>query len=118
MTDAPSFRFGPVSGGDMAQWCALLNDDNEIHLSREAAEAAGLGPLRINPGPANLAVLMNALLDGESESTLREVEARFLGNVREGDHLCARRDGDSAALYRAGEEAPLLTATFRFGDQE
>ena len=76
--------FDDISGPDMAEWCALLADDNQIHLTREAAEAAGFGPRRVNPGPANLAYLMTLVSED-----LAHVDARFSGNVFEGDDLTA-----------------------------
>lgn len=108
--------FGPVSGPDMADWCALLNDDNQIHLTREAAEAAGFGPRRVNPGPANLAYLMSAFMADDPDREITAVDARFVGNVLEDDHLVARTDGDEATLLRDG--APVVTATFTFGEPE
>ncbi|MAM61292.1 MaoC/PaaZ C-terminal domain-containing protein [Maritimibacter sp. UBA3975] len=116
MTKFPDTPFGPISGDDMAAWCALLSDDNQIHLSREAAEAAGFGPNRVNPGPANLAYLLSAAMEADPEANVTRIEARFLGNVLEDDDLTARSDGDTATLTRAGEATPVLTATFRFGD--
>jgi acyl dehydratase len=108
--------FGPVSGPDMAEWCALLNDDNEIHLAREAAEAAGFGPNRVNPGPANLAYLMSALMRADPDTGFAAVDARFTGNVLEDDHLVAGIDEKDATLLRDG--TPVVTATFTFGEPE
>lgn len=109
-------QFGPVSGPDMAEWCALLNDDNQIHLTREAAEAAGFGPNRVNPGPANLAYLMSAMLTANPDTAFATVDARFTGNVLEDDTLVARVDSDEATLLRDGN--PVVTATFTFGEPE
>ncbi|MEC7761972.1 MAG: hypothetical protein VX874_08720 [Pseudomonadota bacterium] len=108
--------FGPVSGPDMADWCTLLNDDNQIHLTREAAQAAGFGPNRVNPGPANLAYLMSALMQDDPDTVFASVDARFIGNVLEDDHLIARTDGSEATLLRDG--TPVVTATFTFGEPE
>lgn len=116
MTRFPDTPFGPISGDDMAAWCVLLSDDNQIHLSREAALAAGFGPNRVNPGPANLAYLLSAAMVADRAANVTQIEARFLGNVLEDDHLTARSDGDTATLHRNGDEAPVLTATFRFGE--
>ena len=102
--------FDDISGPDMAEWCALLADDNQIHLTREAAEAAGFGPRRVNPGPANLAYLMTLVSED-----LAHVDARFSGNVFEGDDLTASAaptdEGAEARLTRDGET--LLTALFK-----
>lgn len=103
---------GPVDGPAMAEWCAILRDDNAIHLRREAAEAAGFGPRRVNPGPANLAWLISRVLKDRPEAEIAELSAHFSGNVFEGDLLTATLAGDEAALARDGE--PLLTARFRF----
>lgn len=100
----------PVSGEDMAEWCELLADDNAIHLSRSAAEAAGFGPRRVNPGPANLAYLL-ACLDPEAEGTVTEIDARFLGNVLEDDRLQAHFEDGEARLERAGERVVLAKIT-------
>ena len=61
MTRFPDTPFGPVSGDDMAEWCALLNDDNRIHLSREAAQAAVRRALLLGPWGSHH-VLLNAFL--------------------------------------------------------
>ncbi|GKY89577.1 MaoC/PaaZ C-terminal domain-containing protein [Sinisalibacter aestuarii] len=102
--------FEDISGPDMAEWCALLNDDNAIHLSRDAAEAAGFGPRRVNPGPANLAYLMT--LVGED---LAEVDARFTGNVFEADNLTAEAepDGDTTRARLLRGEDVLVAAIFK-----
>ncbi|MCL7466140.1 MaoC family dehydratase [Phaeovulum sp. NW3] len=103
-------RFEDISGDDMAAWCALLNDDNAIHLSREAAAAAGFGPRRVNPGPANLAYLMT--LVGRDFAVL---DAQFAGNVFEGDDLTAevsQQDDTTHARLLRGAEV-LVTAVFK-----
>lgn len=91
----------------MAEWCDLLADDNAIHLSQDAANAAGYGPRRVNPGPANLAYLLSCLTS-EAEETLKGVDAYFTGNVFEGDDLSATLDGEKATLTRDG--SVLVTA--------
>ena len=112
MSDA-SFRSGPVSGPDMAEWCAMLHDDNAIHLRREAAEAAGFGPRRVNPGPANLAYVISAAMHARPGVEFAEITAFFAGNVFEDDHLTVTlTDGVSHATLSAKDrEAPVLTAT-------
>lgn len=109
-------RFGPVSGPDMADWCELLNDDNQIHLTREAAAAAGFGPNRVNPGPANLAYLISAFMLEDPDATLNGGDVRFVGNVFEDDHLIARTDETEATLTR--NDTTVMTATFTFGEPE
>ncbi|MBV0911060.1 MaoC/PaaZ C-terminal domain-containing protein [Anianabacter salinae] len=115
MTEFPDTPFGPVSGEDMATWCDLLSDDNQIHLSRAAAEAAGFGPNRVNPGPANLAFLLSAAMAADPEAGVTRIDARFEGNVVEGDHVIARNEGKALALYRDGDDRPVVTASIQFG---
>ncbi|MFT4149837.1 MAG: MaoC/PaaZ C-terminal domain-containing protein [Paracoccaceae bacterium] len=108
------FSLGPVSGPDMAEWCAMLRDDNAIHLRREAAEAAGFGPRRVNPGPANLAYVISAAMAARPEAEFAEITAFFASNVFEDDLLTITlEDGDRASLSAAGREMPVLTATLR-----
>lgn len=115
MTRFPDTLFGPVSGEEMADWCELLNDDNLIHLSREAAEAAGFGPRRVNPGPAKLGCLLSASMAANPAADVTRIDARFLGNVLEGDTLVARDEGDTKALCRAGEVRPVVMGGSRGG---
>ncbi|MBV7407443.1 MaoC family dehydratase [Maritimibacter sp. DP1N21-5] len=105
-------RFKDISGPDMAVWCEMLADDNAIHLSRYAAQAAGFGPRRVNPGPANLACLMS--LVGED---IAHVDARFSGNVFEGDDLTAEVTSHTTTetetrLIRDADGGTVVTATF------
>lgn len=97
-----------VRGEDMAEWCALLRDDNAIHLSRAAAAAAGFGPRRVNPGPANLAWLISARLCADPGAEFSRIAAQFHGNVFEDDIVAVSPDG--TALLRGGDT--LLTAAF------
>ena len=106
--------FGPVSGPDMAEWCDMLRDDNAIHLRRDAAQAAGFGPRRVNPGPANLAYLISALLHRDPGAGIATITAHFHGNVFEDDVLAATlspADGAvTASLTRDGDT--VLTTQF------
>ncbi|QLH16697.1 hypothetical protein HYQ43_21000 (plasmid) [Paracoccus pantotrophus] len=113
------WRFGPVSGPEMAQWCALLRDDNAIHLRREAAEAAGFGPRRVNPGPANLAYVISAAMAAHPQAEFAEIAAFFAGNVFEGDRLAvALTPGPSGTLYAEGRAAPALQVQFTFKEHD
>lgn len=94
-------EFKDISGPDMAEWCEYLADDNAIHLSKEAAEKAGFGPHRVNPGPANLAYILSCL-SAEAEAGLTEIDARFLDNVLEGDWLRAGIKDGAGLLERDG----------------
>lgn len=124
MTEDPIWWLAAVSGDDMAEWCRALNDENAIHLDRAAAEANGFGPRRVNPGPANLAFVMNALLHADPDADIAEVEATFLGNVLEDDALmvhAAPPDGtrDLTLSRKPGDGAPdqvVLRARIRLRD--
>lgn len=117
--DETGWRFGPVSGPDMAEWCALLRDDNAIHLRREAAEAAGFGPRRVNPGPANLAYVISAAMTAHPQVEFAEIVAFFAGNVFEGDRLTAHLTAEPGGTLRAeGREAPVLRVQFRFKEHD
>ncbi|MEE4452774.1 MaoC family dehydratase [Novosphingobium resinovorum] len=74
----------------MALWCAALGDDNAIHLDPAAAEALGFGPRTVNPGPTNLAYLLNMAMEAAPGRQVRSVEAALLGNVLAGDTVVAR----------------------------
>ena len=105
-------RISEIRPEDMATWCAILRDDNAIHLSRAAAEAAGFGPRRVNPGPANLAWLLS--LAGDD---IASVDARFAGNVFEGNALEAEigapdPEGRRSARLSRGEKV-LVSAVIR-----
>lgn len=119
---AALWKLGPVSGDDMAEWCALLRDDNDIHLQREAAEAAGFGSRRVNPGPANLAYVISAVLAARPQQDFAEVSAFFAGNVFEDDCLTVSiadaENGATAALHAEGREAPVLQVRFTFREDE
>lgn len=120
--DTTPTRFGPVSGDDMAEWCAWLRDDNAIHLRREAAEAAGFGPRRVNPGPANLAYVLGDAMADRPEAEFDEITALFTGNVFEDDLLAIRRGHDGrdcwADLVARGREAPVLRVRFSFREDD
>ncbi|WP_170161988.1 MaoC/PaaZ C-terminal domain-containing protein [Paracoccus siganidrum] len=117
--DETGWRFGPVSGPDMAEWCAFLRDDNAIHLRREAAEAAGFGPRRVNPGPANLAYVISAVMAAHPQAEFVEIAAFFAGNVFEDDRLAvALTPEPGATLHAEGRETPVLRVQFRFKEHE
>ena len=107
-----SRAFGPVPGDDMAIWCRLLNDENAIHLSQDAARRAGFGPRRVNPGPANLAFLIAYRMQAYPARPLSHVTAQFLDNVFENDVLQLSLDasGHHGLITRDGHA--LLAATF------
>ncbi|WGR61773.1 hypothetical protein E3U26_13415 (plasmid) [Paracoccus ferrooxidans] len=117
--DETGWSFGPVSGPDMAEWCALLRDDNAIHLRREAAEAAGFGPRCVNPGPANLAYVISTAMAAHPQAEFAEIAAFFADNVFEGDRLAARLTPEpGGALYAEGRAAPVLRVQFSFKEHD
>jgi 3-hydroxybutyryl-CoA dehydratase len=79
------FRFGPVDPLSMVAWSEFLKDPNPIHLEVEAVKAMGLGTRRINQGPANLAYLINGILQSFPQGRIVRMASRFVGNVLEGD---------------------------------
>jgi acyl dehydratase len=101
-------RLDPVDAGAMRVWCDLMRDDNAIHTSRAAAARAGFGRRCVNPGPANLAYVLDALTAGGRR--LAAVEARLLGNVFEGDRLTVVAVPGGAALLTPGGTAALTVA--------
>lgn len=98
----------------MRFWCDAMRDDNAIHLDPKAAAEAGFGERRVNPGPANLALLINAWMADTPDQYPARIEATFLGNVFEGDALGVRATApDSLALFRADDaETNVLQAIF------
>lgn len=83
------FRFGPIDPRSMATWAGLLKDPNPIHLDVEAVKGMGLGDRRINQGPANLAYLINPVLQTFPGARFERIVNRFIGNVFEGDMIVA-----------------------------
>jgi len=74
----------------MALWCEALGDDNAIHLDPAAAEALGFGPRTVNPGPTNLAYLLNLVMEAQPGAQVRCVDAALMGNVLAGDGVTAQ----------------------------
>lgn len=105
----------------MLAWCEALRDDNPIHTDPTAAEALGFGPRTVNPGPANLAYLMNMVMLARPDARIRSIEAALLGNVLAGDAVVAEgrwgNDGDAercdAVLTADPGTRPVLGARIR-----
>jgi acyl dehydratase len=98
----------------MALWCEAMRDDNPIHVSAAAAEALGFGPRTVNPGPINLAYVLNMALEARPGSEVRAVEAAFLGNVLAGDAVVVRgewRGETCEAQLSAALEHVVMKAT-------
>ncbi len=81
----------------MRFWSVVLRDPNPIHLDPEAARAKGLGSRVINQGPANVALVINALLEAFPRSRIEQLRVRFLDNVFAGETVRVR--GTVTGLY-------------------
>lgn len=120
----PEWRIDDVSQASMALWCELLRDDNPIHLDPAAADALGFGPHTVNPGPANLAYVINMLMTARPDAEIAEIEARFLGNVRSGDAVLAQGTVEAGDPARCKAElvlpdgTPLLAAEVQLRPRE
>ena len=58
-----------VSGPAMHDVAVVLDDPNPIHLSGEAAAAAGLGDRPVNQGPVNIGYILDMLRDAAPASS-------------------------------------------------
>lgn len=83
------WRLDAVPDKPMALWCRAMGDDNPIHVDAAVAEALGFGPRTVNPGPINLAYLLNMAMEARPGSDVASVEAAFLGNVMADDAVVA-----------------------------
>lgn len=83
-----------VPAEPMALWCEVLRDDNAIHVDPAVAEALGFGPRTVNPGPINLAYMLNMVMEARPDAQIRSVEAALLGNVLAGDSVRVRGTWD------------------------
>jgi acyl dehydratase len=81
----PPWRIEAVSPDNMRRLAETLRDPNPIHLDPAAVAKLGLGQRVINQGPANLAYIINMLHNAFGDSTLLQLDARFLANVFGGD---------------------------------
>jgi acyl dehydratase len=79
------FRIESVSPDAMKDWAKFLHDPNPIHLDVEVVKAKGLGDKRINQGPANVAYIMNMLMNAFPGGQIVAMESRFVDNVWEDD---------------------------------
>jgi acyl dehydratase len=83
--DAIAGREILVQPESMRFWAEVLRDPNPIHLDPEAVRAKGLGSRVINQGPANVALVINTLLEAFPESRIEQLRVRFLDNVFGGE---------------------------------
>jgi acyl dehydratase len=102
MSAEATFRIESVSAERMKTLSLLVDDPNPIHLSAEAAAAAGLGDRVINPGSANIGYVLNALLALGPDVEIERLRVSLRGNVAAGDALVAV----ARALDEEGAEAP------------
>jgi hypothetical protein len=99
----------------MQLWCDALRDDNAIHFDAAAAEALGFGPRTVNPGPINLAYLLNMVMEAEPDAHVHTIEAALLGNVLAHDRVTAhgtwRDEGKICeAVLTTGTDQAVLSA--------
>jgi 3-hydroxybutyryl-CoA dehydratase len=85
----PPFVIDSVSAAAMKEWAVFLADPNPIHLDPAVVKAKGLGDRVINQGPANVAYLMNMLMQAFPQGTIAAMESRFVDNVYAEDRLTA-----------------------------
>jgi acyl dehydratase len=71
----------------MKEWAVFLHDPNPIHLDVEVVKAKGLGDRVINQGPANVAYMMNMLLENFPDGSIQSMNSRFVDNVYGGDEV-------------------------------
>ncbi|GGC40469.1 hypothetical protein GCM10011371_29830 [Novosphingobium marinum] len=112
-----TWRLEAVPGLDMHFWAEMLGDPNPIHIDASAARELGFGDATVNPGPTNLAYVLNLIADEFDSGTPSELEARFSGNVLAGDTVEAgfsRLEGreGQVELRRLPLGETVLEATF------
>ncbi|MBS7670099.1 MaoC family dehydratase [Croceicoccus gelatinilyticus] len=112
MDEGPSWKLDDVSASEMVFWADLLDDPNPIHSDPEAARRLGFGNRTVNPGPVNLAYVLNLIAQECGGTPPSRITARFLGNVMAGDDVTATLveqtdNGGSAVLTRNGDEVVL-----------
>ena len=114
-TPLPDWTMEAISAPAMRIWCDLLRDDNPIHLDPAAAQSLGFGPRTVNPGPANLAYLINMIMHAVPQHDIAHIDALFLGHALAGDAVFASGATvpDLPLVYDAQlarEGTPLVTA--------
>lgn len=104
-TPLPGWALDPVPADAMVDWVKALRDENAIHVDPQAAERLGFGHRTVNPGPTNLAYVLNMLMGALPDRYPTRISARFLGNVFSDD-----------AVEVAGEAGADGTCTARLCD--
>jgi 3-hydroxybutyryl-CoA dehydratase len=103
----PGTQLGPrviesVSGAAMHDIALVLDDPNPIHLSGEAAAAAGLGDRPVNQGPVNFGYVLDMLREAVPGAVVRDIRVRLLANVFAGDRVTAAGRVESVEPDRDG----------------
>jgi 3-hydroxybutyryl-CoA dehydratase len=78
-----------VSASAMHDIALVLDDPNPIHLSGEAAAAAGLGDRPVNQGPVNMGYVLDMLRAAAPGAVVKDLRVRLLANVFAGDRVVA-----------------------------
>jgi acyl dehydratase len=110
----PGTQLGPhviesVSGAAMHDVALVLDDPNPIHLSAEAAAAAGLGDRPVNQGPVNFGYVLDMLREAVPGAVVRDIRVRLLANVFAGDRVTAAGRVESVQADRDGRCAARCT---------
>ena len=95
------WKLDHVPAAGMSLWSDILNDPNPIHLSSEDIKACPTLPA-INPGPANLAYIMNMLQHNFPGYLIEKIETQLRGNVVAGDQV--RVTGKILNIFPEGVE--------------
>jgi acyl dehydratase len=98
----PGTPLGPhviesVSAPAMHDVARVLDDPNPIHLSGEAAAAAGLGDRPVNQGPVNFGYILDMLRAAAPGAEVQNLRVRLLANVFAGDRVVAAGRVESLA---------------------
>lgn len=106
-----------VPADAMRAWSEAARDANPIHIDSAAAEALGFGPRCVNPGPINLAYIVNMIEAALPDAEVTHIDAQFFGYVGEGDSVIARgqlvgeaQDHIVASLECSPNDESLLSA--------
>lgn len=110
-TELEPFVVDEIGTWPMKTIAAVLRDPNPIHFDHEMVAAMGMGEKLINQGPLSAAYLIETVcrFTGDPQRLL-SFQARFRGNVFEGDRVECR--GRVAAVdAEAGQATIELEAT-------
>ena len=110
-TPIPTVTVESVSAERMKAMAALMHDPNPIHIDVEAVKMTGLGDRVINQGVANLAPLVNALLQLAPGAALERLTVRYYGPVFAEDTLVARGEVQSVESDDSGEKHVTCTVS-------